>query len=1038
MSIGGLRWTLTGDSNSFSKSVLMARSSISAVKAALEEVKTPVERYRESFDRLKKGLAEAGVEGNLADQILLRMAQHSPAAVAARKAEAEAQAAANEQHRQAAAIIAKHQSAQERYAEAVRNLSALKAAGQFKGNEAAYAAELTRLKEQLPAIQAKRAAEREAAAAAQAAAKRFDVVATDAKAEDAARYADAQKRAKQVVDGLNPAESAYRKGMLEAIQLRRQQLLTEDQYLARKAQLKDALHAEAKAAAESTRSRLALPDWGKAFQDLAQQRASGNLSAREHRQGQLAAMGDAVSQIPGLGSLGGLMSSLGSTHPAISGLKVAWGAAAAGVGAYMAAAGAVTHQIMQQHQAIKELSTGARQAGMDLKSFIGMDYAARRLGVETQEVAKAMTVLERKTGEAQLGLQEGQMAFRALGLDWNRLGRMSPAQMFSEVQQALSRVKSPTEQQALATRLFGEEIKNLLPLLTGAKGSMADWMAEAGKNRLLVSDAQAQQVKDLYRAWSDVGEVIQGIFRQVAVLSMDGGLKQLADELKTSLQGATGDKAILYLLYAIKDAGAAAKIGTDLVSWGVQQVNRNVATAEISARSLYAVMLKIADMGGFAWAKAEAAANDQAIKAATLMAAGAGGQASGPAQGAGMSSLAAAAGAAFGAGASAGGSGSGLPGLTKTQQDLQTKVDDLTKSLREQLVTLQENSGAAKIAGLAHDGAAASQLAEARALVVQIESQKKAKEAKDKLQNKTREIAADLERSIATFGMSSDAVKVYELRQLGAADATVRLMIAAKNYRQVLELQKEVRDRGAETWFKAAEVDAFRQASQVEARGGRQPMDAAAAASERVAALRREYEIRQLIWRLQQEGTPTAEIQRQVALRRQVQEYDRQAAALERQKKLLEDARSTTESMRTPDQVYADRVRQLNEQLQAAGSTFLPTYVRARKAAAAELARSLTGGDRRPGVELVRAGTAEASDAIWNMQRQMAARQRAAAIDQKLAQEQLQQRGQQDAGQSAQAQTQAAWDQQLQYQGRLVGLLEQLVQQTPQLNGAGA
>ncbi len=797
-SIGGLNWTLTGDSTSFSKSVLMAKTDISAVKAALRETLSPVEQYRESFDRMSRGLKAAGVDAAQADVILQRMAQHSPAAVAAKQAEAAAQAEVNRQHREAAAILARHQTAQDRYNESVRQLAKLKAAGQFAGNEGAYRAEMDRLKETLPAIQAKRAAEKAAAVDA------------------AARAADRQREV------------------------------------------------------------------------AARELAAKNVPAAPKAVGMRESLQGAVSQVPVVGKGLGM---LVGANPMLT-----MGAAAAG---YVGNEVRKTwNKSGDELQGLQEQGASGRKLGMDPQAYHQLAEAATRFGVANDTLYGGMSKLRKSIGDSVLGMGEGKAAYAALGLSATALAGMAPEKAFATVNEALQKQKDPATQAALAMRIYGESAGEILPLLKASKEQMAAITAEQQASGLLLSTEELSRIKMVKSAKKEADEAEKVSARQMIGLRAEWEIgKAKWDKQKAQVMGAVGR------FLTSNSGGNAAGDAQD--RWEAKQ-------AEEAAGKKAAADAKSA---------AEAARRKKQMEEQQ---------------------------AAYKA--------------------LNDSVRSFVSGLQMESETLGMTSRQAEIYKLTQAGMDRGYAEQQLRFAGQIEARKAA-----------LDVAKELQKQAATFGMTSEAAKNYELRQLGVVDSSMKVIVAWRNYNQLLVLQKELTDKSAEGFFKQAEAIEYNRVQQEQIGGvNRGGLDAKDASADKVAGLRREYEIRLLVWKLQQEGTPQGEIDRQVALRKQIQEYDRLAPAMERQKQLMDAARATQESNRTPEQIYADQVRNLNEQLAVAGNSFLPTYMRAKKKAADDMAagneqQNKALGDARATAESMRTPEQVYADRVRALNEQLKA-----------------------------------------------------------------
>jgi len=96
------------------------------------------------------------------------------------------------------------------------------------------------------------------------------------------------------------------------------------------------------------------------------------------------------------------------------------------------------------------LIKNARAIGVSTTNYQKLQYAARLSGVE---FVTLQTALQRM----QKSIYENDVAFQKIGIDINQLNKMSAAQQFQLIGEALNKVQDPAARTALAMEIFGRQ-----------------------------------------------------------------------------------------------------------------------------------------------------------------------------------------------------------------------------------------------------------------------------------------------------------------------------------------------------------------------------------------------------------------------------------------------------------------------------------------------------------------------------------------------------------------------------------------------------
>ncbi len=175
------------------------------------------------------------------------------------------------------------------------------------------------------------------------------------------------------------------------------------------------------------------------------------------------------------------------------------------VGAAMLAAGGVIIGGMvaagQQAAAFgSEISDMAARTGLGAEALTALQYAAGQTGASMQNVEVSLRRLSKNALDAmrssgsEAGKAFAQLGIQVAGAD----GKLRPiSDLFAEVGDKLRGVTNETERSALATALLGRSGAMLLPMFTDASRSMTDFINEAKRLGLTISDETAAKLDDL-------------------------------------------------------------------------------------------------------------------------------------------------------------------------------------------------------------------------------------------------------------------------------------------------------------------------------------------------------------------------------------------------------------------------------------------------------------------------------------------------------------------------------------------------------------
>ena len=160
---------------------------------------------------------------------------------------------------------------------------------------------------------------------------------------------------------------------------------------------------------------------------------------------------------------------------------LATGAKIAGVfaGAAAGAAAAIYKVSTKAATAADHIDKMSQKIGISREAYQELDFICSQSGANVDNLRIGMKTLTNQMGRAASGTGNAADMFNRLGLSiYDSNGNMkSQEQMLWETLDALQGVENQTERATLANTLFGKSGSDLMPLINGARGSIADMIS---------------------------------------------------------------------------------------------------------------------------------------------------------------------------------------------------------------------------------------------------------------------------------------------------------------------------------------------------------------------------------------------------------------------------------------------------------------------------------------------------------------------------------------------------------------------------------
>ena len=200
-------------------------------------------------------------------------------------------------------------------------------------------------------------------------------------------------------------------------------------------------------------------------------------------------------------------SSLGSGITKLAGIAVAT------VGFYKLTAG-----IKESYQELDNVAKASARVGESASNIMALGHAADLAGSSQEALIKGFDMMNRKLGEANIGLKETKDAIVRLHLNLSDLQTMSPAQAFVEISQAIMKLPTASQRAIEANRLFGRSGQDLLNVMqeVAVKG-LAGVTKEAERLGLTISQLDAKNIEEANDSFTRLNTIKKAIFNTIAV-----------------------------------------------------------------------------------------------------------------------------------------------------------------------------------------------------------------------------------------------------------------------------------------------------------------------------------------------------------------------------------------------------------------------------------------------------------------------------------------------------------------------------------------
>ncbi|MDR4470102.1 MAG: hypothetical protein MRJ68_17675 [Nitrospira sp.] len=160
-----------------------------------------------------------------------------------------------------------------------------------------------------------------------------------------------------------------------------------------------------------------------------------------------------------------------------------------------------------------ELFKTSQKVGIQVEALAGLQYAAKLADVDNRQLQTGLQALSRAMVDSAQGVGEGKEAFDRIGVSaTDANGKLRPMQaVLLELADVFSRSADGAGKTEVAMKLLGKSGADLIPLLNSGKASILEYMAEARRLGLVMSEDDAKAAEEFNDALGRLDARVKGL-----------------------------------------------------------------------------------------------------------------------------------------------------------------------------------------------------------------------------------------------------------------------------------------------------------------------------------------------------------------------------------------------------------------------------------------------------------------------------------------------------------------------------------------------
>lgn len=197
-----------------------------------------------------------------------------------------------------------------------------------------------------------------------------------------------------------------------------------------------------------------------------------------------------------------------------------------------------------------EMGKAAAKTGIAAPEFSELAYAAKQNDIELTALGAALKKFQVNISEAGSGSKAQLATFRALGIEFDDLRKLSPDKQFELVAEQISRLKDPADRTRAAVELFGKAGADLLPMFEDGASGIRKLREEAKELGATLTDEQVKKlqeaddaIKRLTQTWDGLARTLTAKVAPSLTLVLEAMTNALSDEPKVITFGQAWEAA---------------------------------------------------------------------------------------------------------------------------------------------------------------------------------------------------------------------------------------------------------------------------------------------------------------------------------------------------------------------------------------------------------------------------------------------------------------------------------------------------------------
>ncbi len=176
-----------------------------------------------------------------------------------------------------------------------------------------------------------------------------------------------------------------------------------------------------------------------------------------------------------------------------------------------------------------EMQKASAKTGVSVEKFSELAYAAKQTDVPLEALSNAFKKMQVAISNAGSGGKAQLETFRALGVNFEELRKLSPDKQFELLADRIHALQDPADRARAAVELFGKAGADLLPLFAQGAAGLRLFEEEAHRVNATLTDEQAtalanadRAIKQLHASWDGMSRTWTSIIALPLASFLDG------------------------------------------------------------------------------------------------------------------------------------------------------------------------------------------------------------------------------------------------------------------------------------------------------------------------------------------------------------------------------------------------------------------------------------------------------------------------------------------------------------------------------------